>query len=241
LRSVFMKIIKKNMGKYQSKRLNNPYYGSYPETNNASVYACHRLGTSAAGGLGIQNMNLSSNLHPPPVSFVSDFDIYSLNFYQQFQSASDCNQPHSISINKISSSSSHQAANVPLPQTQAALTKQGKPPTKMANTNESLSPWMSTSSSSSSNSSSSSSSGSGGSQLKKQTNITKSKLLQELLECPICMNLFEIPTCLPCQHTFCKKCIVSLQCAGHEETATATTAAATVLGQNATISCPICR
>ena len=40
---------------------------------------------------------------------------------------------------------------------------------------------------------------------------TKSKMFQELLECPICMNTFENPHVLPCQHTFCKGCIISLK------------------------------
>lgn len=35
----------------------------------------------------------------------------------------------------------------------------------------------------------------------------KSSLLQELIECPICFNLFDNPHVLPCQHTFCKACI----------------------------------
>ena len=40
---------------------------------------------------------------------------------------------------------------------------------------------------------------------------SKTTLLQELLECPICMNLYEEPCVLPCQHTFCKKCLLPLQ------------------------------
>lgn len=56
----------------------------------------------------------------------------------------------------------------------------------------------------------------------------KHKLLQELLECPICMNLFDNPLVLPCQHTFCKKCIISLQ---QNDTT----------NRNNTIDCPICR
>lgn len=58
----------------------------------------------------------------------------------------------------------------------------------------------------------------------------KSTLLQELLECPICMNLFDNPHVLPCQHTFCKKCIVSLQ----NNTGSGSS-------PSLTIDCPICR
>lgn len=58
---------------------------------------------------------------------------------------------------------------------------------------------------------------------------TKSTLLQELLECPICMNLYDNPHVLPCQHTFCKKCIVSL----HNTSSAG--------GGALTIDCPICR
>ena len=39
----------------------------------------------------------------------------------------------------------------------------------------------------------------------------KNSMLQELLECPICMNIYDNPHVLPCQHTFCKGCIVSLK------------------------------
>ena len=39
----------------------------------------------------------------------------------------------------------------------------------------------------------------------------KHSMLQELLECPICMNTYDNPHVLPCQHTFCKGCIVSLK------------------------------
>ena len=31
--------------------------------------------------------------------------------------------------------------------------------------------------------------------------------LEKLLECPICMETFSDPLCLPCMHTFCEKCI----------------------------------
>lgn len=57
--------------------------------------------------------------------------------------------------------------------------------------------------------------------------ISKSTLLQELLECPICMNLYENPHVLPCQHTFCKKCLVAMQ---NNESNLKTT-----------VDCPICR
>ena len=56
---------------------------------------------------------------------------------------------------------------------------------------------------------------------------SKSTLLQELLECPICMNLYENPHVLPCQHTFCKKCLILMQ---NNEANTKTT-----------LDCPICR
>ena len=67
------------------------------------------------------------------------------------------------------------------------------------------------------------------SQSTSQSQPSKSTLLQELLECPICMNLYDNPHVLPCQHTFCKKCIVSLQNTNTNN------------GNNATIDCPICR
>jgi hypothetical protein len=38
-------------------------------------------------------------------------------------------------------------------------------------------------------------------------NNQNSNLLEDLLECPICYNQFENPHVLPCQHTFCKKCL----------------------------------
>jgi hypothetical protein len=57
---------------------------------------------------------------------------------------------------------------------------------------------------------------------------TKSVLLQELLECPICMNRFDNPHVLPCQHTFCKSCIVSLKMSSCKK-------------DDNLISCPICR
>jgi hypothetical protein len=53
---------------------------------------------------------------------------------------------------------------------------------------------------------------------------TKSTLIQELLECPVCMNLFESPHVLPCQHTFCKACINSMFNAAVK-----------------TLDCPMCR
>jgi hypothetical protein len=64
---------------------------------------------------------------------------------------------------------------------------------------------------------------------KNEEPVSKSKLLQELLECPICMNLYENPHVLPCQHTFCKSCLVSLQ----------SNRTNSVL--NSSIDCPICR
>jgi hypothetical protein len=63
--------------------------------------------------------------------------------------------------------------------------------------------------------------------LSKRPPLSKSTLLQELLECPICMNLYENPHVLPCQHTFCKKCLVLLQ---NNESHLKTT-----------LDCPICR
>jgi hypothetical protein len=54
---------------------------------------------------------------------------------------------------------------------------------------------------------------------------TKSLMLEELLECPICMNSYDDPHVLPCQHTFCKGCIVTLK--GNNE--------------DNRIMCPICR
>ena len=31
--------------------------------------------------------------------------------------------------------------------------------------------------------------------------------LLKMLECPICLQNFEAPECLPCLHTFCAQCI----------------------------------
>lgn len=45
----------------------------------------------------------------------------------------------------------------------------------------------------------------------KDVRISKTTMFQELLECPICMNTYDNPHVLPCQHTFCKSCIVSLK------------------------------
>jgi hypothetical protein len=66
---------------------------------------------------------------------------------------------------------------------------------------------------------------------KKESSPTPNKcsLLQELLECPICMNLYDNPYVLPCQHTFCKKCIISLQNSDSNR------------NNLTTIDCPICR
>lgn len=63
----------------------------------------------------------------------------------------------------------------------------------------------------------------------KTQKVSKSSLLQELLECPICMNLYDTPTVLPCQHTFCKRCIASLNSND------------TPGNLPITIVCPICR
>jgi hypothetical protein len=54
---------------------------------------------------------------------------------------------------------------------------------------------------------------------------TKALMLEELLECPICMNPYDDPHVLPCQHTFCKGCIITLK--GDKE--------------DNRINCPICR
>jgi hypothetical protein len=204
------------MGTRPSKRLNNNVYGSYPSTTagNVDVYQCHRLTSTVAANFA--NMSISSSIAPS--SFYSDMNIYSPNFYQQFQ------RTQSPGNTKNSALNSHHSNF----QQSISSTKQEKPP--MRTNAVTSSPWASTSGSDSSSG--------GNSPLKKQTNITKSKLLQELLECPICMNLFEMPTCLPCQHTFCKKCIVSLKSAGEETT---NSSAASTLTENATISCPICR
>ncbi|CAF0920262.1 unnamed protein product [Brachionus calyciflorus] len=49
--------------------------------------------------------------------------------------------------------------------------------------------------------------------------------LNKQAQCPICYNLYDNPHVLPCQHTFCKKCIASLQ--------------TNIITK--TIDCPICR
>ncbi|XP_053408775.1 uncharacterized protein LOC123561873 [Mercenaria mercenaria] len=36
------------------------------------------------------------------------------------------------------------------------------------------------------------------------------KCSESVITCQICMDIFESPRILPCQHTFCKKCVVSL-------------------------------
>jgi hypothetical protein len=63
--------------------------------------------------------------------------------------------------------------------------------------------------------------------LRKSPRLTKSTLLHELLECPICMNTFDNPHVLPCQHTFCKNCILSLK--------------KNELNPSDQLNCPICR
>ena len=72
---------------------------------------------------------------------------------------------------------------------------------------------------------------------------TKSALFQELLECPICMNLYYNPLVLPCQHTFCKKCIVSLQDSADQSANSNSTNNSNNRSKdnNNKISCPICR
>jgi hypothetical protein len=63
---------------------------------------------------------------------------------------------------------------------------------------------------------------------KRSNKPTRSLLLQELLECPICMNRYDNPHVLPCQHTFCKSCIGSLKTNARND-------------NNKIIQCPICR
>lgn len=42
-----------------------------------------------------------------------------------------------------------------------------------------------------------------------------SSVFNKILECPICLELFQIPKMLPCQHTFCLPCITKLySCSG---------------------------
>ncbi|VDD82092.1 unnamed protein product [Mesocestoides corti] len=31
---------------------------------------------------------------------------------------------------------------------------------------------------------------------------------ERILECPICLEQFKVPTMLPCQHSFCQECIL---------------------------------
>ncbi|XP_060600773.1 uncharacterized protein LOC132754195 [Ruditapes philippinarum] len=42
------------------------------------------------------------------------------------------------------------------------------------------------------------------------TDTVHFKCSESVITCQICMDIFESPRILPCQHTFCKKCVVSL-------------------------------
>jgi len=48
------------------------------------------------------------------------------------------------------------------------------------------------------------------------------QIVEDGLSCPVCYELFENPKCLPCQHTYCEKCLERLQ-------------------RGSEISCPECR
>ena len=48
------------------------------------------------------------------------------------------------------------------------------------------------------------------------------QIVEDNLSCPVCYELFENPKCLPCQHTYCEKCLEKLQ-------------------RDSKISCPECR
>lgn len=39
------------------------------------------------------------------------------------------------------------------------------------------------------------------------TGAAKPRRQPELLQCSICFNVYKIPRMLPCQHTFCEKCL----------------------------------
>ena len=41
-------------------------------------------------------------------------------------------------------------------------------------------------------------------------NLIKAKAIEELLKCTICLEQFNNPKMLPCQHTFCENCLQNL-------------------------------
>ncbi|CAF2472563.1 unnamed protein product [Rotaria sp. Silwood2] len=56
------------------------------------------------------------------------------------------------------------------------------------------------------------------------TNVYKIENLENLLQCAICLDRFQIPKVLSCQHTFCLACLQRMY-----------------NNQNRTLSCPTCR
>src|ERR1043165_7938387 len=55
---------------------------------------------------------------------------------------------------------------------------------------------------------------------------TNSKTIGSIFECPICLDTFKDPKCLPCIHTFCLRC---LQKYGKDKS------------EGDEIACPLCR
>ncbi|UJR33909.1 hypothetical protein I4U23_021328 [Adineta vaga] len=60
--------------------------------------------------------------------------------------------------------------------------------------------------------------------LKKMSNVYKFEKLEDLLQCVICLDRFQTPKVLPCQHTFCLSCLQRMY-----------------ITQRQTLTCPTCR
>lgn len=67
----------------------------------------------------------------------------------------------------------------------------------------------------------------------------------ELTECPICACVYEDPRLLPCQHTFCRRCLEKLHASdingSRTDPAKSKLSAAGTRSRPVEISCPLCR